>query len=96
MRQLPASQAAGERPQGGIAGAGLTRCGADPRGRGDAPAARADPENTIGANRDPWAELRAEMEERRQRRVERRRFRRDSEGYLRLLEAKLIQPSLPT
>jgi hypothetical protein len=36
------------------------------------------------------------MEERRQRRVERRRFRRDSEGYLRLLEAKLIQPSLPT
>lgn len=50
----------------------------------------------IGADREQWVELRAELAERRQRRVERRRFRRDPEGYLRLLEAKLIQPSLPT
>lgn len=50
----------------------------------------------IGADRERWAELRAELAERRQRRVERRRFRRDPEGYLRQLEAKLIQPSLPT
>jgi hypothetical protein len=50
----------------------------------------------INADRENWAELRAELAERRQRRVERRRFRRDPEGYLRQLEAKLIQPSLPT
>jgi len=50
----------------------------------------------IGADRAKWAGLRAELDERRQRRVERRRFRRDPEGYLRLLEAKLIQPGLPT
>lgn len=50
----------------------------------------------INADRANWKELRAELAERRQRRVERRRFRRDPEGYLRLLEAKLIQPSLPT
>jgi hypothetical protein len=48
------------------------------------------------ADRVRWAELRATLAERRQRRVERRRFRRDPEGYLRQLEAKLIQPSLPT
>lgn len=47
------------------------------------------------ADRTSWAELRATLAERRQRRVERRRFRRDPEGYLRQLEAKLIQPSLP-
>jgi len=52
-------------------------------------------DDLIGADRDHWAELRAELDERRQRRAERRRFRRDPEGYLRLLEAKLIQPSLP-
>lgn len=49
----------------------------------------------IGANRARWVELRAELAERRQRRIERRRFRRDPEGYLRQLEAKLTQPSLP-
>jgi hypothetical protein len=49
----------------------------------------------ISADRANWAELRAALAERRQRRVERRRFRRDPEGYLRQLEAKLIQPSLP-
>lgn len=53
-------------------------------------------QDLIGADRARWAQLRAELAERRQRRIERRRFRRDPEGYLRLLEAKLIQPSLPT
>jgi hypothetical protein len=50
----------------------------------------------IGADREAWAKLRAELEERRQRRTERRRFRRDPEGYLRQLEDKLTQSSLPT
>ena len=42
-----------------------------------------------------WKELRAELEVRRQRRVERRRFRRDPEGYLEGLENKLNQSGLP-
>jgi hypothetical protein len=46
-------------------------------------------------DRTDWQRLRAELEERRQRRVERRRFRRDPEGYLRDLEAKLNQSGLP-
>jgi hypothetical protein len=50
----------------------------------------------ISADRESWAGLRAELAQRRQRRVERRRFRRDPEAYLRQLEAKLIQPGLPT
>ena len=49
----------------------------------------------ISADPEAWTELRAELAERRQRRVERRRFRRDPEGYLRQLEDKLIQPCLP-
>jgi len=49
----------------------------------------------IGADRAKWAELRAGLTERRQRRVERRRFRRDPEGYLRQLEEQLIQSGLP-
>jgi hypothetical protein len=49
----------------------------------------------IGADRAAWAELRSELAERRQRRIERCRFRRDPEGYLRQLEAKLTQPGLP-
>jgi hypothetical protein len=53
-------------------------------------------QDLIGADRDHWAELRGEMDQRRQRRAERHRFRRDPEGYLRLLEAKLLQPTLPT
>ena len=62
-------------------------------------ATRQQPERVqdlISADRKNWAELRAELAERRQRRIERRRFRRDPEGYLRQLEAKLNQPSLPT
>ena len=61
-------------------------------------ATRQQPERTgdlIGADRESWAELRAELAQRRQRRTERRRFRRDPEGYLRILEAKLTQSRLP-
>ena len=49
--------------------------------------AAADPER--------WKQLRAELEQRRQRRVERRRFRRDPDGYLKDLENKLNQSRLP-
>jgi hypothetical protein len=48
-----------------------------------------------GADREEWERVRAELEERRQRRVERRRFRRDPEGYLKELENQLIQSRLP-
>jgi hypothetical protein len=48
-----------------------------------------------GADRGKWRQLRAELEERRQRRVERRRFRRDPDGYLNALETKLTQSRLP-
>jgi hypothetical protein len=41
------------------------------------------------------AGVRAELEERRQRRVERRQFRRDLKSYLEALENKLIQSPLP-
>lgn len=48
-----------------------------------------------GADREEWKRLRAELEERRQRRVERRQFRRNPVGYLKDLENKLIQSRLP-
>lgn len=48
-----------------------------------------------GADRTAWKRLRAELETRRERRVERRRFRRDPEDYLKALENKLIQSRLP-
>jgi hypothetical protein len=48
-----------------------------------------------GADRAEWARRRRELDVRRQRRAERRRFRRDPEGYLRLLEARLSQSGLP-
>jgi len=48
-----------------------------------------------GADRAAWKRLRAELETRRERRVERRRFRRDPNGYLKDLENKLIQSRLP-
>jgi hypothetical protein len=48
-----------------------------------------------GADRVAWKRLRSELETRRERRVERRRFRRDPEGYLTALENKLIQSRLP-
>jgi hypothetical protein len=47
------------------------------------------------ADRAEWVQLRQELEERRQRRTQRRRFRRDPEGYLRQLEDRLIQSGLP-
>jgi hypothetical protein len=47
------------------------------------------------ADRAEWRQLRRELEQRRQRRVERRRFRRDPNGYLRDLERKLTQSGLP-
>jgi hypothetical protein len=43
-----------------------------------------------------WQQLRAELEQRRQRRVERRRFRRDPDRYLKDLENRLNQSRLPT
>ena len=49
-----------------------------------------------GADRAAWERLRSELETRRERRVERRRFRRDHDGYLKALENKLIQSRLPT
>jgi hypothetical protein len=48
-----------------------------------------------GADRDEWRRVRAELEVRRERRVERRRFRRDPEGYLKALENQLSQSRLP-
>jgi hypothetical protein len=48
-----------------------------------------------GADRAEWKRLRAELEERRQRRVERRLFRRDPEDFLKDLEIKLNRPRLP-
>jgi hypothetical protein len=42
-----------------------------------------------------WQQLRTELEERRQRRVERRHFRRNPDGYLKDLENKLNQSRLP-
>lgn len=47
------------------------------------------------ADRNAWVRLRTELEQRRQRRVERRRFRRDPHAYLRMLEHKLHQSRLP-
>ena len=48
-----------------------------------------------GADRAEWARPRAEFEVRRERRVERRRFRQDPDAYLQDLENKLIQSRLP-
>ena len=48
-----------------------------------------------GADRIAWERLRAELEERRQRRVERRRFRRNPNAYLEDLENQLNQSRLP-
>lgn len=48
-----------------------------------------------GVNRDRWQQLRTELEHRRHRRVERRRFRQDPQQYLEALEDKLNQSRLP-
>lgn len=47
------------------------------------------------ADRQEWKQLRAELETRRQRRVERRRFRRNPAEYLNALENKILQSGLP-
>lgn len=63
-----------------------------------APAARLRGVSAAGpAAADPgeWRKLRAELEERRQRRVDRHRFRRNPDGYLRGPEAKLNQSASP-
>ena len=52
-------------------------------------------EELAGADRTRWKQLRAELDERRQRRTERRRFRKDPEAYLNDLENKLHQSRLP-
>jgi hypothetical protein len=52
-------------------------------------------DDLAGADRAAWVRLRRELDVRRQRRTERRRFRRDPEGYLRQLEARLSQSGLP-
>jgi hypothetical protein len=48
-----------------------------------------------GADRPRWRQLRAELDERRQRRTDRRRVRQDPEAYLKGLEIKLHQSRLP-
>jgi hypothetical protein len=48
-----------------------------------------------GADRAAWQSKRAELAQRRRRRVERRRFRQDPHAYLRHLEAQLNQSRLP-
>src|SRR5262249_53103466 len=51
-------------------------------------------EDLAGADRAEWARLRQQLGGRRQRRGRARRLRRDPEGYLRQLEARLIQSGL--
>jgi hypothetical protein len=48
----------------------------------------------VSADRNAWRRMRAELEQRRQRRVQRRQFRRDPHSYLRALENKLHQSTL--
>lgn len=52
-------------------------------------------EELATADRDAWQAVRQELEDRRERRVERRRFRRDPKAYLEALENKLIQSRMP-
>lgn len=53
-------------------------------------------EDLAGADLETWTRKRAELEERRQRRTDRRRFRKDPEAYLNDLENRLNQSRLPT
>jgi hypothetical protein len=55
-----------------------------------------DAAELAGVDRQSWARLRAELEERRQRRADRGRFRRDPQAYLDDLESKLNQSRLRT
>ncbi len=47
------------------------------------------------ARLEDWQELRQELDQRRQCRIQQRRFRRDPAGYLAQLEQDLLQLSLP-
>lgn len=51
-------------------------------------------EQLSGADRAAWQAKRAELDERRERRTDRRRFRRDPDAYLNDLENKLYQSRL--
>jgi hypothetical protein len=53
-------------------------------------------EDLAGANRFAWQQLRQELDQRRQRRVERRRFRQDPNAYLQELENKLGHSDIHT
>jgi hypothetical protein len=53
-------------------------------------------EQLSGADRATWRAKRAELDERRKRRIDRRRFRRNPEDYLRDLEDKPNQSPLRT
>ena len=53
-------------------------------------------EQLSGADRAAWQAKRAELDERRERRTDRRRFRRDPDAYLNDLENKLDQSRLRT
>lgn len=82
-------RATGRKPVAGAAGRGQAG------GRAGDPVPRGHRGRLANANRVAWKRLRAELETRRERRVERRRFRRDPDGYLKALENKLIQSRLP-
>jgi hypothetical protein len=53
-----------------------------------------DAEELAGTDRTAWAKLRAELDERRARRTERRRFRKDPTAFLADLETRLNQSRL--
>ena len=52
-------------------------------------------EDLADADRGRWAELRGGLEVRRQRRTQRRRFRRDPQAFLQQLEDQLLKSALP-
>src|SRR5262245_2057777 len=53
-------------------------------------------EDLSTADPERWEHLRQQLEARRQRRVQRRRFRRDPQAFLNQLEEQLLQSALPT
>ncbi len=52
-------------------------------------------ESLAPADAAKWHELRAELDDRREARKQRHRFRRDPERYLRRLEQQFLKPTLP-
>ncbi len=99
VRPPPVPRAAGDRAEGAsrkgaspaLVLGGSARRGAGLGTRAGAGSAAAPAE----ADREEWERVRAELEERRQRRVERRRFRRDPERDLKDRESRLHQSRLP-